>query len=830
MKHWTKRCLALLLAVLMLVSLGAAQLAQAGVSVGKVKSLKASSVTATQIQLKWTAVKGVSGYCVYIYDEDDDEWLVETYTKNTAYTDKGLSSGTRYMYLVKAYIKDGTTRTFGKESPQVTVLTKPARVAKLKIKQVTPAKFKLSWESAQGATGYQIFARSADGAYKKIATTKKRTYTVKYPAAPGVMYFKLRPYAKSGKLTQYADQYSASAKANGVPAQVTSLTATNIGAASATLKWAACPGASEYIVFKKDVTTKDAFVKAATVKETTYEIKYPASPRTVHYSVQASATVNGKTTLAPVSEAVYISLWPKAVTSLTVQKAGHNSLTLAWNKADGASEYHVFQYIDGELQEIGTTGNTTYVVSNLMPETSYSFRVRAVANYQGQITETAISPVLTAQTTFGTVKGATVVLNTSNTGMLSWNALEGAAGYQIEKKNGDRWDPLGDSKTTVFSISDKEPGGTFAVGQTYQYRLRAYLTENGETVYSPYTDVIEVHSIPAKPEKPIIAAGADHTIVVDWPTVPGADSYHLQFLDKGSWVDYDVMQVIHKYVHNGVERTSFRFPMEGDKDTGTHQYRVAAAVKNDGRWTYGAYSEPASMKYTYEPEPETVYSDAMQQTGLVGYLYDPNEGVFFTADDPWQRNFGFNKLYDLASQFVWIQYDTTRFYFSYQDSDWMIQPWKGQYGAILFGAELGVYKKYTDRDAEHYDCAQDDDRLLMSMELERNILDENGKMTDNWQHEFNRPYGTYWWCTGFKLGYLRITKPFEAITANEGLTNPTYPDLRANFRVTVKDYEMMYAFTESLEKSGYKKIAYKDGVKPLNLEYAVHDLDVYFPF
>ena len=33
MKHWTKRCLALLLAVLMLVSLGAAQLAQAGVSV-----------------------------------------------------------------------------------------------------------------------------------------------------------------------------------------------------------------------------------------------------------------------------------------------------------------------------------------------------------------------------------------------------------------------------------------------------------------------------------------------------------------------------------------------------------------------------------------------------------------------------------------------------------------------------------------------------------------------------------------------------------------------------------------------------------------------------
>ena len=45
------------------------------------------------------------------------------------------------------------------------------------------------------------------------------------------------------------------AKIKAYPAQVSSLTATDIGGASATLKWTASAGASEYIIYKKDVGT-----------------------------------------------------------------------------------------------------------------------------------------------------------------------------------------------------------------------------------------------------------------------------------------------------------------------------------------------------------------------------------------------------------------------------------------------------------------------------------------------------------------------------------------------------------------------------------------------
>ena len=856
-----KRGLAVLLAVLMLVSLGAAQLAQAGLSVGTVGSLKVASVTTSQVQLKWAKVSKADGYSVFSYNEKKKEWKAEGDTTDAAFTDTNLKPGAKMIYQVKAYRLDGKTRVFGKASSSVTALTKPERAASLTAKLLTTAKVKLTWSAAKGATGYQILAKTKGGAFKKVATSKKRTYTITYKAAPGVVYYKILAFAKVGKITQYADKYSKMAKASTKPAPVKSLTASNIGGATATLKWKASAGASEYIIFKKDVSTNGEFVKAATVKGTTYQVKYPASPRTVHYRVQASATVNGKTILAPVSEAVYISLWPKAVTSLQLKEAKYNALTLAWNKADGASEYHVYQYVAGELKEIATTDKTTYTVSDLEPGESYSFRVRAVAVFAEQVTETEISPVLTAQTKFGKIKGATVVLNTSNTATLSWKALEGAQGYEIEKKDGG-WNKIGESKTTSFNVSDKENGKQLATGKTYQYRIRAYLKDGGNTIYSPYTDVIELHSIPERVSEPKAASGSGkvinesdpilgnfRTIVVDWPTVAGADGYQVQWLDHGKWVDQGIkgepVGELHLYKHNGEERAYYSVNMS-EKDTGTQQFRVAAAVKNSGRWTYASYSPSVSINFTYEPERKTkgvdlgtLYPPSLARAGLFGYLYDPNEVIFYTSNDPWQRETGFNKLYDFASPFVWIQYDTTRFCFDHQGLPWMLQPWKGQYGAVLYGAELGVYVKYPPRDPSepHYDCAKDNDRLLMSMDFERSTYDEDGKMTDQWNHEFYRPYGTYWWCTGFKLGYLRMTPPTSVIGTyfflNEDANRPedqSYPDIRANYRVTLQDFEMLDGFTAALKNGGYEQVKYKAGSKPGTLEYAVNGLDVYFPY
>ena len=77
-----------------------------------------------------------------------------------------------------------------------------------------------------------------------------------------------------------------------------------------------------------------------------------------------------------------------------------------------------------------------------------------------------------------------------------------------------------------------------------------------------------------------------------------------------------------------------------------------------------------------DPE-EVIKSAAVFSDGFLGYKYDPEGDVYYTNKDPWQRNFGFNELYDVGASFIVFYYDTMRCKFNYAGKDWMIQFWKG---------------------------------------------------------------------------------------------------------------------------------------------------------
>ncbi|HZK22107.1 MAG TPA: DUF4474 domain-containing protein [Oscillospiraceae bacterium] len=124
---------------------------------------------------------------------------------------------------------------------------------------------------------------------------------------------------------------------------------------------------------------------------------------------------------------------------------------------------------------------------------------------------------------------------------------------------------------------------------------------------------------------------------------------------------------------------------------------------------------------------------------FAGFQYDPVQGIYYSHLNPLQRKFGFNPLYDAAAPFTGMIYYTRRVFFQYDEKDWMIQVWKGQYG-ITVGAEIGVYNKSSDRDFEHYDCAGDDDLVEMTMFVYK------GK-----DLYFTRGPEEHWWLTGFKL-------------------------------------------------------------------------------
>ncbi len=160
--------------------------------------------------------------------------------------------------------------------------------------------------------------------------------------------------------------------------------------------------------------------------------------------------------------------------------------------------------------------------------------------------------------------------------------------------------------------------------------------------------------------------------------------------------------------------------------------------------------------------------------GFMGYLFNDDGNFYYTDSDPWQRQFGFNKAYDFGAQFVFMYYDTARIYFDYGNKNWMVQMWKGQYGGVFIGAEVGVYNKPKDREVEHYDCANNDEALYMDMSLYR-----------NGEELLSREYAKYWWCTGFVPGKLKKYSDRS--------------ELNIKTRITMKDKAMRKAFVKGLE-------------------------------
>lgn len=195
------------------------------------------------------------------------------------------------------------------------------------------------------------------------------------------------------------------------------------------------------------------------------------------------------------------------------------------------------------------------------------------------------------------------------------------------------------------------------------------------------------------------------------------------------------------------------------------------------------FDMPKAPKYI-PPDTDINFDKA----SIASYKYDPNGNYYYTDDkNAWQSNFGFNEGYDSMAPVTMMFYDTVRTKFVYDNKEWLIQLWKGQYGYAFVGGEVGVYTRKTGSIGSHFNCAKKEDWLKMEMCF---MWDEyqNGE----YRPVFNRPYTDYWWCTGFVVGF-------------DGGTN------RHQFRlvthITFKDIEMANAFCEAFEKNGFKRVS-----------------------
>lgn len=586
----------------------------------------------------------------------------------------------------------------------------------------------------------------------------------------------------------------------------------DVTATTVTVRWRVVDGVKGYVLYRTTNPDSGEWESVGKTSDRTLTDK-DASPGTVYYyAVRAynlkknlfggdKIDIDSNRIYGAYSKSVKAITDPNKVSGLKSTSTGADKITLAWNSASGAKAYQVYMLDNatGKYKRIANTSKTKYTVKNLKSLTEYTFKIRAYHKLKG-VVYGEFSTELKVTTKPADVQNFKLSNSTSTSYTLTWSASDVLVGFQLGKysKDDKEWKVvLNETTETTYSVTGLEKGGSD------RYKIRGYILENGKKVYGNWSEEIYGGTIPKAPVNLKLAANTDNGISITWDYSEHAAGYEVYCREEnGNWKSVGTTHNNHFSHANLVEKRKY-------------EYKVRPYIGASDSKIYGNFGEVVSLEYIPVPEVETVYPEDWDNTGILGYLYDPVYKCFYTADDPWQRNFGYNEMYDDSASLVAIIIETCRLKFNYDDRNWMIQLWKGNYGFILYGAEIGIYTKPMDRTVEHYDCANDDDMLQMEMTLYEKV-DVLGVKT--WTKVFSRPYQKQWWHTGFVLGNMMADARYDT-------------DLRLYARITMRDYAMLAECEKAFIDQGFKKASINNIAEVVKAEgnfYTTNGLDISF--
>ena len=341
-------------------------------------------VTSTSVQLDLTGIGKASGY--EIYRKAGKKFVKIATTSKATYTDKGLTSKTKYTYKVRPYYYDTVTKakTMGAYT-QVSVTTNGSAL-NLKAQVKGKKNVVLTWTKVKGATKYEIYrsavsssatmnkkgqtnAYSGDELVATVKKSKKKYVDKKAVVGEDYVYTVRAVVVNSDKKNSKKKLDVEDAK--NVSLKFGSIDTVSLGDeivkadGSKVIQWAKVSGATGYVVEKLDPATgswttvqnlgKNATkttLPAATAERYVSSIGYNNADQAYNkYEWKTADTyricaVKGNTRSEAKEVTVYARL--AAVNSVTATKVA-NGIQVTWDAVPGATYYQVHRVMAGSL-------------------------------------------------------------------------------------------------------------------------------------------------------------------------------------------------------------------------------------------------------------------------------------------------------------------------------------------------------------------------------------------------------------------------------------------------------------------------------------------------
>lgn len=347
-------------------------------------------------------------------------------------------------------------------------------------------------------------------------------YHAQNPAAGGDPLCKI-DCSQCGASRENISLYSVhiTSSAHGYSSEYNDITVSNIqvrrtGDNTLSLKWDAVAGAAGYKVFIKN--GKDsAFNIIYDVKSTSLNHTEAVAGNPYYFAVRPYFEKDGKVYVGKLSNTVYNNeylLAPKNVKAVLDSSTGMVKLT--WDKSVGADGYEVYRATseNGTYTKVFELEGTSFNTSNLVPGTTYFFKVKAInkSNSDGNSDFSSVASIKTDN-----LKQVAVKTSIKDKGIfVTWEHVKYANKYEIYRATSENgtYAKVFDLTGNTYTTNNVSPG------QVYYFKVKAINNDNPNA-----SSMSEAVKQIAKMSSPSVSKKNDNSI--SWNSINGADKYEV---------------------------------------------------------------------------------------------------------------------------------------------------------------------------------------------------------------------------------------------------------------------------------------------------------------
>ena len=223
----------------------------------QVTGVRISEGTRKDVTVTWDALEEAANYEIYTSSRQDGSYTLKKSVEKNEYTFEDMEQG-KIIYVKIRAVAD---KMSGEDSEVIPIAPKPGKVSGIQITKAVKTKITLTWEAAEGATGYAVYYRLASAtAYTLAGTTEELTYQITGLKAGQDYYVKVHAYAADVNNQGEASNVSFCGTAPKIPV----ISELKGGDKRVKVYWKKCTGAEQFRIYIS-ASANTGFTLAATV-------------------------------------------------------------------------------------------------------------------------------------------------------------------------------------------------------------------------------------------------------------------------------------------------------------------------------------------------------------------------------------------------------------------------------------------------------------------------------------------------------------------------------------------------------------------------------------